>query len=271
MPVHTRDTTSSQQSWSSPSSAALPPISLQRSPVAEGGRKLRWALIRILLITALALLANSAVNARTPLVRTPDGGLTIAELPSAHGMLFADVQSWWVAQYPELAPDATFRPLAGGIFPYHGSAAPPCGDGLGDQVAAFYCSGSDFIAYHVETFERVALHYGSDAVGTIVAHEYGHAVRERLRQDGLAAPYNAADELAEEQAADCLAGAWFADWAERQNLTLAEQAKINGVFRVGRDSRGEPLNAGVTTNSAVIFRLGFDQGPQRCLDLGTDE
>jgi predicted metalloprotease len=118
-----------------------------------------------------------------------------------------DVERFWTASYPALSDGAAFRPIQGGHHPYTRSDPPPaCGDQPGEyQPNAFYCPAGDFIAWDAEVLiPQLQQDFGPLLVGVVIAHEYGHAVQNRL---GL----SDAPTVVLEQQADCFAGAWTAD------------------------------------------------------------
>jgi predicted metalloprotease len=118
-----------------------------------------------------------------------------------------DVERFWSATYPSISDGRAFEPVRGGYHPYTRSNPPPgCGSEQGEyQPNAFYCPEGDFIAWDAQTLiPQLQAQFGPLLVGVVMAHEYGHAVQNRL---GLGSQ----PTIVLEQQADCFAGAWTAD------------------------------------------------------------
>ena len=192
-----------------------------------------------------------------------------------------DIQTWWSQQYPVLFGDA-FAPLAGGIYaayPERTTPIPGCGfpgDSTYQDVVdagAFYCPDGDFMAYddgEDGIVFQLAQEFGPSIVAVVMAHEYGHAIQERLGtlSDNIATVYT-------EQQADCYSGAWARRaWnGEVPGLPFTDADVELGLIALVevRDPVGtdvlEPGGHGSAFDRIGAFQEGFYYGLARCADL----
>ncbi|MGI8575965.1 MAG: hypothetical protein ACR2MA_11665 [Egibacteraceae bacterium] len=227
----------------------------------------RTVRLLLLLLSAVALYATRSLVGGDGPPPAPEEAVTARELAAPYAALVADVADWWAGIYPQLSGGEVFAPLEGGFVGYAAQTGPTCGDELVGPERVVYCVGPDYIAWDRAFLGQILTRYGQAAVGAVLAHEYGHAAQQRLFAAGVLPTPDASGLAREEQSADCLAGAWFADYAERRGLRLSHRARVIALFRSGRDSRGEQIVEGSSLDQAEVFDLGHEQGPQRCLTL----
>jgi predicted metalloprotease len=123
-----------------------------------------------------------------------------------------DVETYWDNQFPEVF-GASFVPVQSFYAYGPGTEMPPCTNpppDYGDIAEnAFYCPGADIIAWDTDTLiPAMQSRFGDFTLGIVMAHEYGHALQDRVGFDG--------PTIAFEQQADCFAGAW-AQWVREGN------------------------------------------------------
>jgi len=192
-----------------------------------------------------------------------------------------DIQTWWAEQYPELFGDA-FVPLEGGIFaayPERTTAIPGCG-GSGDSTyqdvsdaGAFYCPIGDFIAYddgEDGVVYQLAETYGPSIVAVVMAHEFGHAIQQRLGTLDRDVP-----TVYTEQQADCFSGAWARRaWnGQAPGLPFTDSDVELGLIALVtvRDPIGndvlEPGGHGSAFDRIGAFQEGFYYDLESCADL----
>ncbi|MFR9729659.1 neutral zinc metallopeptidase [Saccharopolyspora sp. MS10] len=213
--------------------------------------------------------APEPVGADPGFVHGTDGGAT-DRLAAA---VIGDVQDYWAATFPPLSGHP-WRDLDGGFFSVDtargGDRPPPCsGDVANLEGNAYYCASVDAIAW-----DRAALlpvlreHYGDAAVAVVLAHEFGHAVQQRL---GMAVG-GGADAAAIEAGADCYAGAFLRTAADGRTAHLrvgpGELDRALHALIVFRDPIGtEPAAAdahGTSFARITAFQQGFQDGPADC-------
>ena len=180
-----------------------------------------------------------------------------------------DIERYWRATFPGLAGGRPFVPVRGGYFPYTRSNPPPaCGQEPGTyQPNAFYCPAGDFIAWDEEVLvPRLYSLYGPFLVAVVMAHEYGHAIQNRLHLQGL-------PTIVLEQQADCFAGSWAQDAAAGHSDAFRGlgpdqlDGAVAGMLSV-RDQPGSsalsPQAHGNAFDRIRAFQEGYEQGPRRC-------
>jgi predicted metalloprotease len=129
----------------------------------------------------------------------------------------ADVQSFWRATYPTVSGGQPYQPLSGGIYSVNGDELTPatrrnaCLAQQPNSVQnnAFYCQLDDSVVYDRNPEHLIAQlgqQYGQFIVVAVIAHEWGHAIQQRLGIfDGPRQP----PTIATETQADCAAGAFI--------------------------------------------------------------
>ena len=173
---------------------------------------------------------------------------------TAVAAVLADLQEFWAAQdaadpVPGLP---AFRPPSGGYValdstdPADGTAL--CVTDAGDLVGnAYYCPGDDGIVFDSAALVPVLIgHYGTAALAVAIAHEFGHAVQDRVGgapADGASSDGESAPAILVEAQADCDAGAFLA-WAADGNATACTDSRVVAAARRlpgdGLSRRGGP-------------------------------
>lgn len=194
-----------------------------------------------------------------------------------------DIDTWLGEELPS-AFGADWVPLEGGIwagYPARSDDLPGCGEPttVYDDLAlyaAFYCEFGDFMAFDDGDdgiIVGLAEELGASVLGVVLAHEYGHAVQERI---------GALDEgfptVLTEQQADCVSGAWLGRTyrGESPNLRLGDRDLRAGLVAMVevRDPAGvdqfELGGHGTAFDRVGAFQLGFTDGLARCAALLDD-
>jgi predicted metalloprotease len=186
-----------------------------------------------------------------------------------------DVERYWAATYPKLAGGARFTPLRGGYHPYTRSQPPPpCGAERPQyQPNAFYCPDGDFIAWDAEVLiPQLNDNFGSLLVAVVMAHEYSHAVQQRLNLTGQ-------PTIVLEQQADCFAGSWVGDVKAGHSPSFRTvqpdqlDNTVGGLLML-RDQPGNsavaPQAHGNAFDRIRAFQEGFEQSAPRCASYRAD-
>ncbi|HEX6312326.1 MAG TPA: neutral zinc metallopeptidase [Acidimicrobiia bacterium] len=191
----------------------------------------------------------------------------------------ADVQAFWAEALPATY-GFTYEPIPDSrLYPYTESDPPPACDGTDrttpyEDVAdnAFYCSLDDFVAWDDQSLvPRLRQSYGDFAVALVMAHEWGHAIQARVDTRLRAT-------VVLELQADCFAGAWAGDVADRADgdLTLGTSdldAALSGYLEFrdppGTDARESGAH-GNAFDRVSAFQDGFRNGTDDCADYETD-
>jgi predicted metalloprotease len=192
----------------------------------------------------------------------------------------ADLELWWSVQYPAIYGQP-FVPLEGGIYaayPSRPDDIPGCGaprttyDDVA-QFVAFYCGAGDFMVYDDGDdglLVELAVEYGAATIGTVLAHEFAHAIQFRFGGLERALP-----TVVTEQQADCFAGAWAARAANGGSPTiqfsdadvragLIAMTKVSDPVGIDQFAMG---SHGSAFDRVGAFQVGFNDGPARCAEL----
>lgn len=194
----------------------------------------------------------------------------------------ADVQQMWAEEFERLYGEP-WVPLEGGIYaayPERTEPIPGCGwdeESSYQDVAdtgAFYCSLGDFMAFDDGPSGLLALltdAYGDQVIPVVLAHEYGHAVQQRIGAFDGSYP-----TVYTEQQADCFAGAWSRRaWSgQASNGVEFDDADVLAGLRslhAVRDPVGYDIldvnGHGSAFDRIGAYQTGFIGGLERCVDL----
>ncbi|NNE11040.1 MAG: hypothetical protein HKN41_02220, partial [Ilumatobacter sp.] len=193
-----------------------------------------------------------------------------------------DVSEYWIDQLPisfgrDYADTQT-------VF-FSGSTNTGCGM-ASSQTGPFYCPADSLIYFDLDFLQTLQNQFGATgdlAAQYIVAHEYGHHVQNvleinaQVRQAQRDDPQRANQySVALELQADCFAGAWARDAADRDLLDSPEEIEeaLDAAAAVGDDAiqqrtqgRVDPESwtHGSSAQRVQWFRRGFTTGdPQQC-------
>ncbi len=228
-----------------------------------------------------------------PVIQTPPDRLPVpgtapladpAIGDTAVAAVLADLQDYWTEQdaIDPVPGQPAFRPPRGGYVsadstdPADGTAL--CITDAADLVGnAYYCQGDDGIVFDSATLVPVLLgSYGSAALVAAIAHEFGHAVQDRLgppAPDGRPAP-----TILVEAQADCAAGAFLA-WVAAGNAarsripadSLLRAVSPTADFRDAVDlPPDDPSAHGLGLDRITFLLTGFHGGLPACRELRRD-
>jgi predicted metalloprotease len=189
----------------------------------------RFRLIALIASAALGLsaCAASTVDGHGGIGAVPNADLTVID--DSHSALdtevknaLADVMEFWKDQYPKVANGKALPPIKGGLYSVDALKAIEQGRVPGQAASegcvkqdpgfiidnAAFCRLDDSIIWDRSDTHLIAQlqkHYGDLLIGLIFAHEFGHAVQDRLGIFDKDLP-----TVDTESQADCAAGAWAA-------------------------------------------------------------
>ncbi|NCW49312.1 MAG: hypothetical protein EBV88_07555, partial [Actinobacteria bacterium] len=156
---------------------------------------------------------------------------------------------------------------------------PGCGNGATTsykdltQFVAFYCPIGDVVVLDDGPnglLEQLSRDHGPSAAAVVLAHEYGHALQDRLRLLDGRIP-----TILLEQQADCVAGAWTGRAARDGSTVLRlDQGDVRtaliAILNV-RDPAGvdqfDEGGHGSGFDRIGAFQVGFESGLDTCLTL----
>ncbi len=184
--------------------------------------------------------------------------------------LLSDLEDFWAVEFPA-AFGAPFEPLADvvGYRPSNPEELPTCHGFPVPADNALYCeratsSATTTRACSLDLYAQL----GDVAVATVIAHEYGHAVQERLGLFDSPPP-----TVMVEQQADCLAGAWLGSLIARggslglvvtdDDLEQAIAANLQIADPIGLPSM-TPGAHGSGFDRLRAFSEGMDGGVASC-------
>ncbi|HSL74699.1 MAG TPA: hypothetical protein VK853_09530 [Ilumatobacteraceae bacterium] len=191
-----------------------------------------------------------------------------------------DIEAWWAEQYP-IVYGGEYLPLAGDVYaayPGRPDDIPGCGAPTTSYedvqlYVAFYCGVGDFIVYDDGADGLLAdlvSEHGPGTIGTVLAHEFGHAIQ--LRTGALDRAY---PTILTEQQADCFAGAWTGRVARNESPTIAYSDADVRAGLIAMTKVADPVGIdqfldgghGSGFDRIGAFQVGFTQGPARCAEI----
>jgi predicted metalloprotease len=193
-----------------------------------------------------------------------------------------DVSEYWIDQLP--LSFGTEYVDTGTVF-FSGYTQTGCGQ-ASSQTGPFYCPLDNLVYFDLDFLVTLQDRFGATgdlAAQYIVAHEFGHHVQnvlginEQMRRAQQEDPARANQySVALELQADCFAGAWARDAADRDQFDDAGEVEeaLDAAAAVGDDSiqqktggRVDPESwtHGSSAQRVEWFQRGFKTGdPQRC-------
>ena len=241
-------------------------------------------LLVVLAVVLLPRLLGGGGAASDPFVQTAPGEDAVCESEIEQVVCGAvdDVSLYWEDQFPQ-----SFQ----GEFPgtdtvlFSGAVDTGCGPASA-QTGPFYCPADQLVYLDLDFLEQLQADFsvtGDLAAQYIVAHEYGHHVQnvtgisDLVRQAQQQSP-DVANEfsIALELQADCLAGAWAASAAEREQFDRPNEitealgaAEAVGDDRIleqaGRVVDPDLFTHGTAEQRRMWFERGFETAdPEAC-------
>lgn len=148
----------------------------------------------------------------------------------------ADVQEFWRANYSKISGGRPYPELRGGIYSVDGTKIPAAArrnaclrqDPKGAENNAFYCTADDSVVYDRDPKHLVGQlgeKYGEFMITAVIAHEWGHAVQQRLGVFEAAPGAKPPPTIFTETQADCAAGAFIrtAQQGQTEHVSVTEQ------------------------------------------------
>lgn len=225
-------------------------------------------------ITGRALAAAQVTAGVDPgFIRGTDGG----EDDRLAAATLTDLEEYWGATFPSISGGREFRPLAAvhSVDTSRPGQQVPC-IGSADEVEgnAFYCPRADIIAYDRSALLPVLRQeFGDTAAVVVLAHEFGHALQQRLggSSGGLGAGTAVPTILSEGQA-DCYGGLFLRQVRDGRTPNL--RADVDGVdsAMAALVTFRDPVGTGASDDAAhgnafdrvSSFQSGFDGDATGC-------
>ena len=191
-------------------------------------------------------------------------GVTLEELKEDMKGAQDIVDGYWAKHWSDFYTGSYESPTVLGL--YDGTVAdetPTCDGKALEAYNASYCAPEDFVAWDVNLMVRGADLIGDTWVYTVIAHEWGHAIQERLDSSLVAE----GDELQ----ADCLGAAALFGAAADGTLTIEEgdeKEMVNSLSALADEmawtssaDHGDPFQR------VQWFTLGRNGGVNACHDV----
>jgi predicted metalloprotease len=183
--------------------------------------------------------------------------------------IIASLQEYWSKALPASFGVAYSGPKRYAYYRPEEGGGPSCGGERAPAKNAFYCPVGDFMAWD-ETGLMIPYYVqaGDFAAAFVLAHEFGHAMQQRLpRRERLGV-------LVELQA-DCFAGAWARSVQDQGLLDAGDLDEATLAVFSARDVPGtaftDPAAHGTGFERTRAFSDGYESGPKACHPApGTD-
>lgn len=162
--------------------------------------------------------SNAGSDKSTASVRIINDGRT--EFDTVVKNSIADLQEFWRANYPKVSGGKAYPELRGGIYSVDGKKLPVAAkrnaclrqDPGGAENNAFYCPADDSVVFDRNPEHLVGQlgeKYGKFMITAVVAHEWGHAMQQRLGVFEAGPGGERPPTIFTETQADCAAGAFI--------------------------------------------------------------
>ncbi|MFD7244722.1 neutral zinc metallopeptidase [Streptomyces massasporeus] len=171
------------------------------------------------------------------------------------------VDAYWDAHWSEFFTETYVPPTVLGEYDGASANVPTCdGEPLADDNAQYCSTDEDYVAWDTDLM-RFGYRYGDAFVYLVVAHEWGHAIQNRLEAE--------LQTLDGELQADCLAGAELQGAAE-DGTVVFESGDVDEVHTaLVRDADRTPWTKegdhGSASERVDAFTLGQELGVEGCL------
>jgi predicted metalloprotease len=215
----------------------------------------------VVIVLTHALLIGGCTGAspvQTPPRDEPVSTGSDSRLTDERGAVGA-VDRFWQRHFQEQTGRRYESPqVAGG---YTGTSGPSCGGQPSVPGNAFYCPSGDFLAWDEDLMDAGFEQIGDAWVYLIIAHEWGHAIQARLRQNQVS--------VAAELQADCLAGAALQGSVDDGTLTLekgdAQEISRTLVTVADRFPWSDESSHGNAQQRTAAFSAGAEGGVRACI------
>lgn len=184
------------------------------------------------------------------------------EYTSTLEQVIASLEAYWAEALPEAFGVPYSSPKSYSYYRPGEGAQPRCGGQEAPPKNAFYCPAGDFIAWD-ETGLMIPYYVqaGDFAAAFVLAHEFGHAMQQRL-------PERERLTVLSELQADCFAGAWARSVQEEGLLEAGDLDEATLAVFSARDVPGteftDPAAHGSGFERTRAFSDGYEDGPTAC-------
>lgn len=178
-----------------------------------------------------------------------------------------DINGFWDDAFDEIG-EVYVDPL---FITFTGPTETWCGDAVPGESGSFYCPDDRTVYLDVEDNLQNDLSFGVVFFQVVVAHEIGHHVQELLTLSGCTERVcgEPDESLAIELQADCFAGAWMQDAAERGVINEGELERVEIAVKA---FMGDPIDTPIDDPDAhgtgderfEMFMAGYIEGLVAC-------
>jgi uncharacterized protein len=185
-----------------------------------------------------------------------------SEYTSTLQQVIASLEEYWASALPELFGVRYSSPSRYAYYRGEQGGGPRCGGQAAPPRNAFYCPAGDFIAWD-ETGLMIPYYVqaGDFAAAFVLAHEFGHAMQQRL-------PERERPGILNELQADCFAGAWSRHVQDQGLLEAGDLDEATLAVFSARDLPGteftDPRAHGSGFERTRAFADGYEDGPGAC-------
>ncbi|MFF8935874.1 hypothetical protein ACF08O_14310 [Streptomyces paradoxus] len=171
------------------------------------------------------------------------------------------VDAYWEAHWSEFFTESYVPPTVLGEYDGASPNVPTCdGEPLDDDNAVYCSTAEDYVAWDTDLM-RFGYEYGDAFVYLVVAHEWGHAIQNRLHAE--------LQTVDGELQADCLAGAEL-EGAAQDGTVVFESGDVDEVHTaLVRDADKTPWTKegdhGSASERVDAFTMGQELGVEGCL------
>lgn len=171
----------------------------------------------------------------------------------------SDIDSFWTTNFAENG-ETYVRPK---YITFSGPVETACGEETSGEAGPFYCPGDETVYLDIDSLTAEYVPLGVVVLEAVIAHEVGHHVQSLLGLDGCADPDcgEPGGSLAIELQADCFAGAWTQDAADRGVIQASDVKRIDAaITKYYGDPPDTPNDDPEAHGSGELRKSKFDAG-----------
>jgi predicted metalloprotease len=178
-----------------------------------------------------------------------------------------DIDAYWSGVFADLG-ETYVNPK---FITFTGPVETACGEETSGESGPFYCDGDGTVYLDIDYFTSEILPFGVLVMQVVIAHEIGHHVQALLGLTGCTATAcgEPGSNLAIELQADCFAGAWTQDAAQRDVIQTSDVKRVDVATKTYFGDPPDTPNDATDAHGSgqardAMFDAGYTDGLAAC-------